>query len=117
MNALLYTLAVIGGLVTVVSVVVSILLYGRSAYSKQKIEELRDDRDDAISRADAYHSEAMAKDQALARCQREAEHLRRENEILRDAPKVKLQAISDLLDKSTQAILDAVAGANGSKDV
>ena len=113
MNGATLAFAGIGILVTGTSVIVSILLYVKGAYSKQKEVELRADRDDAIARAEGWHAEAQQKDQALTRCANEAKQLRRELDVYRKAPQLAVQEIAGLIDASTNSILDAVKNGSG----
>jgi len=112
-NGISLAFASIGVLVTATSVIVSVLLYIKGAYSKQKEAELRSDRDDAISRAEGWAAEAKQKDQALIRCANEAKQLRRELEVYRKAPQLAIQEIGQLIDVSTKSILEAVKNGSG----
>lgn len=108
MNGALWAFAALGALVTFVSVAVAILLYARGAYSKQKMQELRDDAIDASRRAEGWAAEAQQKDQALQRCAREAKLMRKELDAYEHAPTLAVQEIKALIAQQTAAILEAV---------
>lgn len=116
MNGITSGLAVIGGIVTVASILVAILLYTKGVYSKQKMEELRLDRDDAQRRAEAWAAECAQKDKALDECARNARHLRTENDLFRKVPQLAMQEIQALITEQTDAILEAIGKAQGHPD-
>lgn len=109
MTVIVTVCAAFGALLTVISVLVSILLYTKGAYSKQKMEELREDRDDAQRRAEAWSIEAGQKDRALEECARGARKLRAENEMFRRAPQLAVEDLSAFIKTQTDAIIAAVA--------
>lgn len=109
MNVIVTVCAAFGALLTVISVLVSILLYTKGAYSKQKMEELREDRDDAQRRADNWAAESLVKDRALEECARGARKLRAENETFRAAPQLAVEDLTTFIKTQTDAIIAAVA--------